>query len=322
MYIYRAINSLDEKLNPSEFGLISKEMVNSVIVNDFDFLIYAISIKSGRDLLENLTDADVKSLYRDLRNIFVDNHRVDILRKAEQKQSELNNKLNNIFFNKDEDSFNDIMSIFKKINGHVTNGSKVDYPWISFSTDPKTIKRYYDNQNKNSVVVVDSNIKTSFDICGNDRLLAVDLSNLISINENPFLINNNNYRTAVNYRGYNYARNSKEVIYYNMVPKEKIVTILNSLEYELLINDLLPVPTYYNYSEFHKKYLHILILKELRELFKNDGDIVNYILNEYYDKSDSLKYLSYQKKYELGELKDTNDYMVNKIKTKVNLPIN
>lgn len=316
MYIYRAINSLDEELNPSEFGLISKEMINSIVEYYFDFLIYAESIRSGKNLLKHFSKEEVNNLYRDLRSSFVDGHCHEILRKAQQNQKILNYHLNNIISNKNSNSYEYVMSILKKINGHITQGSKIDYSWISFSTDPKVMKRYYDNQNKNRVVVVDSNIKTLFDNCGNDKLLAADLSNPTSIIENPFLINNNDYQTAGNYRGFNYARNSKEVIYYNMVPKEKIVAVLNSLEYELLVNNLLTelLPdNYYDCSCIDKFKLRILMLRRLSELFKDDGSIVNYILKEYYVESNSLKYLSEQGIYDLNKLNDANNYMLRKV---------
>lgn len=315
MYIYRLINELDEKINPLKNGLVARSIIDGITSKEFNFLIYAESIKNERNLLEKFSSKNIRDIYKEIRKISIENNLFEILTVAKHNQEQLNKQLESIFKNKNENNLECIISILKNINGHITNGYEKDYPWISFSTDLNAIKKYYEHQNINSVVVIDSQNNLLFDECNNDILLAVDLSNRESIQNNPFLINNLGLKTRENYRGYNYAINSKEIVYYNRVPKEKIVTILKSLQYELLINGLLD-EEYYRFSELKKIEINNKILYEMKELFKNDSDIVNYILEEYYKKSNSLKYLSEQGIYNLRQLENTKEYINQKMKEK------
>lgn len=315
MYIYRAINELDDKINPLKNGIIAKGIIDEMARYGFDFLIYSEQHKIGKNNLENLSKSDIKDIYFDIINLLIETYWYEILQKSENNQNRVNRIFRNAYINDDKESLNQIITIFQTINGHITTGSEKDYPWISFSTDLKAIKKYYEHQQKNKIVVIDSNIKNIVDVCDSNFLIAADLSNIESIRNNPFLINNLGLKTSENYRGYNYTRDSKEIVYYNMVPKEKIVTILNALQYELLTNELLD-EEYYNVPELKKIFLEKKILYEMKQLFENHNDITNYLLEEYYNKSNSLRYLSEQGKYNMRQLECAKEYINQKIKEK------
>lgn len=52
MYIYRLINELNKKINPLKNGLVTRNIIDKITLEEFDFLIYAESIKNERNLLE------------------------------------------------------------------------------------------------------------------------------------------------------------------------------------------------------------------------------------------------------------------------------
>lgn len=313
MYIYRAINELDEELNPMENGLIAKSIIDQVIHYDFDFLLYATYFRKQEKPFQNMKERDLDEIYHEVRKKFkINMHLNEILKIADKNQQMINDIFKGII-NKDVNSINQLIDILSTKNGHITNGSTKDYPWISFSTDLEKIKHYYESQEINTVVVVDSCIDKFYDTCNNDFLLALDLSSDEKIKDNEFIINSNKTGTKQNYRGLNYAKKDKEVIYYNRVPKEKIVTILESLQYELLLNGLLN-EEYYQIPEYKKRYWKLIILKSIKDLLKNNGDIVNYVLDEYYTKNNSLKHLAEIGKYSLDELNYANQFILQRIK--------
>lgn len=313
MYIYRAINELDEKLNPKENGLIAKSFIDQVIRNDFDFLIYATFL-GKENPTRNMKESEIKELYHEIRKKFeVNMHTPEILSIVNRNQEMINNIFKRIILNEDSESMKYLIDILSTKNSHISNGSTNDYPWISFSKDLEAIKHYYENQEKNLVVVVDSNINKFFDTCDSDFLLALDLSSDEIIKDNEFIINANKIGTSLNYRGLNYAKKSKEVIYYNRVPKEKIVTILSPLQYELFINGLLD-DGYFKIPEYKKRYWKLLVLNIIKSKLQDKGEIIEYILDEHYTKDNSLKSLSERSKYSLYDLNKANKFIIEKVK--------
>lgn len=314
MYIYRAINEFDEKMDPIKNGLIAKSIINSIIHSDFDFLVYATYIGKDDNPFFHMKESEMEKIYREVRKDFeLSMHIQEFQRIADQNQKEINDIFLELINNQSLDYLKKLLNILSTKNGHITKGSTIDYPWISFTTSLEKTKHYYENQKKNTVVVVDSNINKFYDVAENAFLLALDLSSDEKIRNNEFIINANKTGTRLNYRGLNYSKKDNEVIYYNRVPKDKIVTVLNPLQYELLLNGLLG-EEYYKFSQTKKNYWKFMVLSSIKNLLKENSNIVNYILEEYYSKNRALKELSETGEYSLYELNSANEFILAQIK--------
>ena len=314
MYIYRAINEFDEKIDPIKNGLIAKSIIGPILHHDFDILVYAMYIGKEDNPFLYMEKNEIERIYREVRKKFeISLHVPKIVEIADKNQEKINEVFKGILANQNVEYVKKLLDILSTKNGHITKGSTKDYPWISFTTSLEKAKHYYENQEKNIVVVVDSDINKFFDVSENAMLLALDLSSNEKIKNNEFIINANKTGTSLNYRGLNYAKKDSEVIYYNRVPKDKIVTVLTSLQYELLLNGLLD-EGYYEIPENKKYYWKDIVLFSIRELLKDNGDIINYLLEEYYNKNFSLKSLSENGEHNLAELNEANEFILNKIK--------
>lgn len=314
MYIYRAINELDEKIDPTKNGLIAKSIIDEVIYSDYELLLYS-NFRKENNPLSQMTDKELNLIYREIRGNFnLDLHIPEIINIANMNQKIANDILRNVMLTNDEYFLSQFENILSTKNGHITNGSSIDYPWISFSTDLSLVRSYYEKQEKNIIVVVDSNIVNTFDNIGSDELIALDLSSREKIQENiEFMINADKTPTSIYYRGFNYTISDKEVIYYNKVPKEKIVAILNPLQYELLLNDLL-TEEYYQLSAGEKYCWRFNILTEMKKMFQDNHNIINYILEKYYTENISFKKLSESGEYNQYELNEANRFILQKVK--------
>ena len=297
MYIYRAINQFDEKIDPMTNGLIAKSIIESSIESYFYNLL-------AKDL--RLDASTLERIYNMTKSKFDISSFIQVFQEiAEKKQNEVQKMIltGNIM---------EIDDIFKTKNSHIMNGSTKSYSWISFTTCLENIKNYYDNQEKNKIVVVDSNIAKFYDKCDGMFLLALDLSSKESTINNEFIINKNNKITNTEYRGLKNSRKDKEVIYYNRVPKSKIVTVLNALEYELLLNGLLD-ESYYKIPEYMKTYWRFMVISSIKTLLKDKSEIIKYLIDGYYDKSNSIISLS-NDKYNNKQLDEAKNYILSRIR--------
>jgi len=297
MYIYRAINQFDEKIDPMTNGLIAKSIIESSIESYFYNLL-------AKDLI--LDTSTLERIYNMTKSKFDISPFIQVFQEiAEKKQNEVQKMI--LTGNR-----KGIEGIFSTKNGHILIGSTKNYSWISFTTCLENIKTYYVNQEKNKIVVVDSNIAKFYDECEGMFLLALDLSTKESIINNEFIINKNNRITNTEYRGLKNSRKDKEVIYYNRVPKSKIVTVLNALEYELLLEGLLD-ESYYKLPESMKSYWRFMIISSIKTLLKDKSEIIKYLIDGYYDKSNSINSLS-NNKYNNKQLVEAKNYILSRIR--------
>ncbi len=313
MYIFRAANELDIEMNPKENGIISKSIYGKVLWEPFNFLVYATFIGRENPCLK-MKERDINKLFHEIRtSIGLNFYKNEIISLADNEQRRVNDILRKTILEQESESVRQIVDIFKTKNGHITKGSQKDYPWISFTTDLTKTRHYYEDQNKHEVIVVDSNIEKFVDISEDNFLFALDLSSREKIADNEFIINVDGTRTAINFRGLNYSKSDNEVIYYNKVPKEKVVTILKTIQYELLTSGILP-EDYYKMSSLKQHRIQILSLLNMKKILENNGDIFNYLLNKYYIENNSLKSLEKKGEYSVQELREANQKILQKLK--------
>lgn len=322
MYIYRALNDCDIKLNPKENGLFGKSIITSAVADSFSFI-----FSQTEELKKyQLNDKEIKNLFYSVKPSFCDDFHInEIINKGKEEieyqinlqsylgqhleeiskvdealshhyeQEKINNYISNCPYERNRvrslmengsiksfmllsyllqyidedhticeflDMMYDYLDIYRTVNTHITFGNEVETNWISFSKSLDIVLNdyYLKQKNKHMIAVVESNITKTLD----GKLFGLDLSDDNAIREiSVFLINKKNLdNTKLNYRGLNYAKSNKEVIYYTYVPIEKIKTILGALQADLLYNDV------YNTNMFESKY-HCNLLYGLKKLIKD-----------------------------------------------------
>lgn len=281
MYIFRALNSMDKKINPKDNGLIAKSIINQVLDSQYQL---SIDMMVYNQEIDDENTAKSKEMYHEVRNKLIYEYNIaEILHLAVCENERIKKIIEEVKTTGNINLISVIVDILATKNPHLTDGSRNDYGWISFSRDLGIAVRTYCRE-ESTIAVIESDINGYLD----NNLIAFDLSSKAKIRENnKILLNTNKTQTKENYRGNNNAIKSKEVIYYNMVPKEKIVTTLNALEYELMLLGFLE-EEYCKYSEEVKNTFRKEILSYIRELFKDGTDLDKYIINGYFDKNVSL----------------------------------
>ena len=328
MYIYRAINELDRKMKPLENGIIARSVYDEILKPRYEFVAGVTFNKEQykfEDEIEaschdpkfdiKLTEKDIEKLYRGFRaNMLIEMYPAQIIKLADKNQREINEAINHIKATngQSKESLEKIISYLTSKNGHIAHGNDNDYPWISFSTDYNLVKSFYDCQIVHEIAVVESNINKIIDTCNGDYLFAYDLSSNDVIENNEFLINKDTTHTALNYRGLNYAKKSKEIIYYNRVPKEKIVTVLNTIEYELLLLGILD-EKYFNLPFLTKNYILMQAYSNIKRIIKNHEYLFDLVYVEHFIKSLSLEKIAKDNSINLETLKEIKQIIISEI---------
>lgn len=306
MYLYRAINDNDLSTLSLNEGLYSKDITESLKEETFYFLLYA---NRQLDNFLKLPKEEQKSIYKS----YIHDFTFDVSELRHLTAITLNKINLNDIQNLTNEQKQNIIKVLSTINTHLVHGSRVNTQWISFTSDIHRTEKYYLSQAKNKVAVIESNVNLIVD--GN--YMAVDLSSKEIIKkqlEFGFLMSKDFNRCSSNFRGYNNSAKDKEVIYYSHIPQEKIITVLEPIQVDLIYNDLfnedfykLNNDTRYRAYEYFKYYIKFL-LKDL-------SDIEEKVLFEHYFNSKSLASL-------YSDARDVDKFISAKKKILSKIPIN
>lgn len=294
MYIYRALNECDINLEPTINGIFNKEDISKATRPTFDTLIG--SHNNNSELSNYIFPDEALFNYMKPSLCYANIDYLQILANSSQK------RIDEIFdvyreYVKGKKIPEEIivannrylMGILSTINAHIKDGTNIDTKWISFSNNLMSIIRYYLNQSKvHRVAVVDSNINKALD----DNLFALDLSDNNHIEGvKQILINKDLTPTSTRFIGFNYARNSHEIVYYNHIPKEKITAVISPLQVDLILNNM------YNLKYLSTRHLQDMALTDVKEFLKEsiDNPEESFLLdmfNDMYEKDIPLKVLA------------------------------
>lgn len=308
MYVYRALNECDMVLKPKENGLFGKKIVFDNTMASFNFItsVENVAFKDSKEAKKCYTDVKSKMICgSNYTSIIEDAERNDMIYKKKYQQifdfisgksdlsAEERKEINDYF-----------MKLFKSSKGHMRNGSNVDSNWISFAKDLNSLKRYYLSQNTNQIAVVDSKINGVID----QGILAVDVSNKEAIDriKDAFVIKHGDkyYYTSDRFVGYNFAIDNKEVLYYNHIPSERIIHVLDQFQSDLAYNGILDEEKFYSYGDNKKKnYMFYIYSKNIYGKLINRGKLLD-IYKDLYDKNISVNKLVEDGKYTKEELLD------------------
>lgn len=307
MYLYRAINNNDlSTLNLNE-GLYSKDITESLKEKTFYFLLY---VNGQLDKFFKFSKEEQKSIYKSYMHDFT----FDIIELRHLAAIDLNKIKVENSDSLTTEKINNILAAFGTINNHLANATRYATSWISFTKDIHNIEKYYLRQKINKVAMIDNSNLDSIIDC---NTLAIDIGNpdiLKKLNEYKLLLTKDFRLTKSGFHGFNYSIRDKEVIYYSHIPQEKIITVLNPIEVDLLYNDLfneefykLNNDTRYRAYEYFKYYIQFL-LKDL-------SDIEKKVLFEHYFNSKPLASL-------YSDARDADKFVLAKKKILTQIPIN
>ena len=274
MVLFRALNDLDIASNPTENGIASKQIIYKIVKNYYEKnnieeyrklndIEKDLFIKEHmKDYLEN-NNRKIKNKYYKLSN----QSRKDIeefsklIRVLKPKtKDEINEFVINNNDNLDFGSYIKFYNYLSSLQTHLLYGSSKLTDWISTSTSFDSIKRYYENQDIHKIALIKSNTGGLVD---SDNILSVDLSTMDKIKDKKYLCNKINInnekvieiiseickidptlslkfqnayvnKTDTNSRGFKYAVNSSEVCILKYIPSDHIISILESLQIDLI----------------------------------------------------------------------------------------
>lgn len=184
-----------------------------------------------------------------------------------------------------------MIQLISSANSHVLKGSSINYNWISFSKDIFSIEKYYlEQKNYNYIAIIESSNETVEEHNGN-YLIKVDYSTIANMQENEYLMTQMGEKIDENSRLAAYGINSKEVCFYGHVPQDKIVTILRSLEADMIFRGIVSLEEILSLGDFERLNLLMNITSYLKTIYQND-ELALYIINEHYIKNRSILSIS------------------------------
>ena len=257
MYLYRAINDWDIYFNMINNGFVSKKIID-------DFFESSCSTDSENKLA------------------VIEKHQKEILNIVDFYQEYVNSLFSSI-----ENKKWGLIQLISSANSHVLKGSSINYNWISFSKDVFSIEKYYlEQKNYNYIAIIESSNETVEEHNGN-YLIKVDYSTIANMQENEYLMTQMGEKIDENSRLAAYGINSKEVCFYGHVPQDKIVTILRSLEADMIFRGIVSFEEILSLSDFERLNLLMSITSYLKTIYQND-ELALYIINEHYIKNRSI----------------------------------
>lgn len=257
MYLYRAVNDWDIYFNMINNGFVSKKIID--------------------DFFESSCRTDSENKFA-----VIEKHQKEILNIVGFYQDYVNSLFSSI-----ENKKWGLIQLISSANSHVLKGSSINYNWISFSKDIFSIEKYYlEQKNYNYIAIIESSNETVEEHNGN-YLIKVDYSTIANMQENEYLMTQMGEKIDENSRLAAYGINSKEVCFYGHVPQDKIVTILRSLEADMIFRGIVSLREILSLSDFERLNLLMSITSYLKTIYQND-ELALYIINEHYIKNRSI----------------------------------
>lgn len=182
-------------------------------------------------------------------------------------------------------NFGSYINFIRHLSGlqrHLLYGSNKTTDWISTSVNIDSVMKYYDNQHVHNIAIIESNTNGIID---SDDIMSVDLSTFEKIKQNSKYLCNKidtkddsvidiiaelsridpmimlNFKnkiisqTNINSRGFKYSISSKELCILRYIPKEHILSILESIQIDLV-----------RCERFNENFIYLTLSQQLKEL--------------------------------------------------------
>ena len=287
MFLFRALNDFDMIIDPIKNGLASKKMIYDATKR----YLYNVEREKLMKMSQKEKDEYIKSyMYEYLKK-----HKHKLSKIFKKNHDETRNIIHRHVDSKDKLAYCEIIRDLSSLPNHLVNGSKTYTNWISASSNLDGIWKYYDKQKIHEIAVLNVGTNGVF----SDDTYIVDLSNRETINNIKFLSNKmgietfdlfnlfmkerpdmekyfltifNKYvmkPTNKKFMGFNFSAADNEYCIYEYLSKESIVTVLESLQIDLICADL-----------FNEEYLLLSSNKQAQELKRLKDMILKHVLEE------------------------------------------
>lgn len=254
MLLFRALNEFDILTDPINNGLASKKLLYDLTKSYYD----VNPTKEYNKL--NIKEKDLYIKEHITEYIKTHNHKLEkiFLRKTNDIRNTINDLTYYNFSEKNINPYYNLVKCISTLNNHLVNGSKTYTEWISTSKNLEKVFKYYNEQNIHSIallytnsggvfgddnIAVDLSLKNNKDFkevflskkITNEELKSyvkeygVDISTLKKFKEDIF------QETNSNFMGYNFSLYDEEVCIYKYLPKKNIISILETLQVDLLL---------------------------------------------------------------------------------------
>lgn len=303
LLLFRALNELDIEMDTLNNGLVSKKIIYDLTWNYLSLY--------DKEYFNSLNVQEKDQYCKSKMLQYIKTHKHKIMKTVIRQSTEIRKNIQGFKY-LDSESCNNIFGYLSTLNNHIANGSRVYTDWISTTKNLSNISKYYEKQNIHKVAVLGSSSGGFAD----DNTLVLDLSsrnqiedirqilpkktseNKIKLLENIIardgnipmeLFNDDIYvPTSKKFVGYNYSIADKEVCIYKYFPKENVLSILESLQLDLIEKRV------FN-TEFLKlskeEQIHQLgVLKEVLKLWilKLNDPYLMYVFDEIYIKNKNV----------------------------------
>lgn len=287
MILMRALNEYDRIMNPLRNGLASKKL----IYNATKRYLY----NTDRELVEKLSKKELDEYIKNYMYKYLISHKYQLEKIFKRQHKITKDTIHKFVEEKDDFSYCQIVKDLSSLPNHLINGSKTYTNWISTTTNFDSIWNYYDRQKIHEVAVLNVSTNGVF----NEDTYVVDVSNKEAIEKLKcisnkidaetfdlfikFMKENPEYQkdivssfhhfimrpTNKKFMGFNFAASSFEYSIYEYLPKESIISVLESLQIDLICANLL-----------NEEYYTLSPRKQAQELEKLKRIILGYIQKE------------------------------------------
>ncbi len=304
-YLYRALNDFDILMHPMQNGIVNKETIE-VCLRSLHYFLW----NYPEDIVNVLkqygifaSKSSYEKIYEELKVSYLFDSIPKIMEEVRSNEKMMHVFLHQFLYNNEVGVERDILlEKMSTLQNHLHFGSKRPTPWISFSKDLSSIKKYYLHQKKHALGICKSEIVSVFDVLDKEYRLAYDLSTEEKIMEvKDFLFNKSKngylyFHTLLNSVGFHYAISSREVVYYHAVPKERVIAVLSPLEVDLLLNGMLNLPVYET-KEISIPLFYQILIRELKQKLIQKGeynDVLDTLLEKHFREGVPLHDLCYE----------------------------
>ena len=311
MYLFRALNSFDHIIDPINNGIASKKF----IYNATESFLYT----TQKEYINKLSKKEKDLYIKENMEKYLLDHKQKLFKKFERRHIPIRNNIYNFVKNKDNYSYFKMIKDLSSLPNHLINGSRTYTNWISSTNNFDKIWNYYDQQETHKVAIINAYTNGVFD----ENTYIVNVSDKETIQNISFLSNkikNEKYNlfiefinknsefekyslklfhkfimkpTNKKFMGFNFSTSSNEYSIYEYISKKNIVSVLESLQIDLIRADL-----------FNEEYLLLSHKKQKQELEKLKQKILKHILED----KDSFMLYVFEELYLKGNniLKENN----------------
>ena len=319
MLLYRALNELDIAANPLENGLASKKLV-------YDLTLSYLQSTEGK-FLNSLSAKEKDEYVKQNMLSYLRNHEYKLAKMFNRRSQGIRNDLFNInpnklmknehelqyYYEKFDQSWTYLIYYLSSLNNHLINGSKTYTDWISSTKQLGKCGKYYHNQDihqlaiictaskgladENTIVVDVSSRELIEELLPfiSKRIKEKDFKQYIASHDNnlEYFIQSGVFNPSSNkFMGYNFSIASEEVSILRHMPSQNIISVLGSLQIDLLRLKSFNLKSYCLLDK--KEQLQELnkLLSSIKEKIDSLSDSeLSYIFNEIYMKNKDYKTL-------------------------------